>query len=425
MNTTSLILALLIGLAAAARAAEIPMESYSLDEAVRTASRNHAGLQAAEQDITIARQRVKEARTQFLPDIGLQAMATRFDSNRAFALRPGFGSTLLFPSREDNFFSGQAYMNFSLYEGRRHINTLRLAQTVLKQARSKFQAVRLDVAYEAKTVFYRLILAQEIARSAAELRASVERFQGKGAGALEHAALAAELRAADAKAGHALEHARLDFLKGLNRELDTPVQVEGSLESRPIDVDLRRMLIWATELRPELQSQTYSAQMDAISVNLALGRRTPTVVLGLDYEVVSHKLRLRDDNWLNNWDATIGVRLPFSFGFWPRLKKKVAEQRQGEIRRAELRDRVQLEVRKAYQDLMFWQAEWPEREKEARGLRGLLDAAARQGSAPLAVLRASKSVLEAQRRYLEAVAEHILARARLERAVGRPIPDVP
>ncbi|MFC1679321.1 TolC family protein, partial [Elusimicrobiota bacterium] len=233
--------------------------------------------------------------------------------------------------------------------------------------------------------------------------------------AIEAESLSGELRAADAEARHRLDLARLDFLKCLNRELDAHVRVDGNLETKPLEVDLRKALVWATELRPELQSQTYRAQMDAISVNLALGRRNPQVLLGLDYEVTGPEFPLRR----NNWDATVAVRLPFSFNFWPQHRRKVAEQRQGEIMRAELHDRVHLEVRKAHRELLYWQEEWPRREQEYLELKKLLEGASAGGSPSIRVLRASARVLAARKRHLESVTEHILARARLERAVGR------
>ncbi|MBI2362535.1 MAG: patatin-like phospholipase family protein, partial [Elusimicrobia bacterium] len=130
--------------------------------------------------------------------------------------------------------------------------------------------------------------------------------------------------------------------------------------------------------------------MDAIAVNLALGRRTPSVLLGMDYELTGQTFPLRQ----NNWDATVGVRLPFSFDFWTQHHQRLSEQRQSEVRRAELRDRIQLEVRRAYADLMHWQAEWPRREKDWQTLKDLGERAGAAPGSP-AWLESSKLVLSA------------------------------
>lgn len=421
MNIRPLLLAACLAGAPPAAAQPLLEEAYTLDRAIKSAVNNNAALQTAEKDIVIAEQRVQEARLRFLPEIGLQAAASRYNARYPFALRPEFRSLLLFPSNDPNIFSGQAYMTMALYEGRRNINTLRLAQTALKQAQSKYEAVKLDVVYSAKEAFYRFLLAQRVLEAAREAAAAAGRSAAGGAAwqRLEEESLAADLRSLEAEAAHRLELTRLEFLKDLNIEMDRPVRLEGALETEPVDVDLPKALVWATELRPELQSQTYKAQMDSIGVSLALSRRFPSLVLGMDYELTGQEFPLRR----NNWDATIGLRLPFAFDFWTQHTQKVAEQRQAEIRRAELRDQVHLEVRKAHQGVVFWQEEWRRRRDEYRRLDALFVQVRRGDSAR--ALRAAPRVLSARTRYLEAVAEHILARALLERAVGRTLPSAP
>ncbi|PCI40728.1 MAG: hypothetical protein COB53_00090 [Elusimicrobia bacterium] len=413
MIRSALAFCLLLGNLGEARAvATSAIEVYDLEEALHKASRNSAMLQSAAQDVKIAEERVKEARVLFFPEFGLQGSATRFNARRAFSLRPDFGTNLLFPSNNANFFSGQAYASMPLYAGRRNINTYRLAQTALKQARSKHQTAKLDVAYHTKKTFYNFLLAQAVLEATQELETRLK--SNPPARSFKTAVLQTELRAAGAQARRKLELARLDFLRGLNRELDTLIQVVGKLSTKAIEIDLAKALIWSTELRPELQSRTYRSQMDAIAVNLALGRRIPTVVLGVDYEVVGEKFPLRQ----NNWDATVAVRIPFALNFWTQHRQRIAEQRQGEIQRAELRDTVHLEVRKAHKNLFFWNTEWATRESEFNLLRGLYEAS---GSA--SGLSGGASVLRAQRRFLEAVTEHLLSRSRLERAIGREIAD--
>lgn len=412
---------LILSTLSAAASAEIPTVSYSLERAARSAVDNSAELQTATQNISIAEDRVLEARLRFLPDVGLQATATRFNARRPFALGFGPRSTLLFPSQKDWLYSGQGYILLPLYEGRRNINTLRLAQTGLKQARSQFDTVKLEVTYQAKKAFYRLLLAKESLNLVKRIKETVEQTAKRSDGNLweriSAQSLTADLRAAHAKNIHNKELAQLNFLKALNLELDRPVELEGSLETEATLIELGKTLVWATELRPELQSQTLRAEMDAIGVNLALGRRNPSVFLGFDYELTNEEFPLRQ----NNWDATVGIRLPFAFDFWTQRNQKIAEQRQAEIKRSELRDLVHLQVRKAHEDLLYWQKEWQAREQEYGTLTRLLRQAKNETAKPVDILNAAAGVLNSGQRHLEAIAEHILARARLERAVGRTL----
>lgn len=422
--TFSLVLAGAPAVARAQAAARLVNERvYTLDETLRL-MRNDPKLQSAEQGVLIADARVTEARLRFLPDIGLQASATKYEARYPFALSPEFRSLLLFPgASSENIYSGRAYFNMPLYEGRRTLNTLRLAQASQKQALSDRESVRLDVRLRAMEAFYRLLLAQERAAAFALYLESVEAATGRGdLGPWERVESEASLGAARSRAAearHALDGARLQFLNTLSLELDTPFRVSGELATKPVRAEVEKAVIWAMELRPELQSQTYRVQMDAIGVNLAIGRRNPTVFLAGDYELTAQRFPLKN----NNWDVTLGIKIPFAYDFWSQIKQKRAEQRQGELTRAELQDRVRLEVRQAAENLRWWQEEWPRRETQWKKVQALYaDAAGKPGSA-LSRLRARDGVLELQLSHLSAVTEHILARARVERAVGRELPQ--
>ncbi|MBI3299967.1 MAG: TolC family protein [Elusimicrobia bacterium] len=410
----------LLAVPAPAQPVPPPPETYTLEEALHKAARNSPEVQVAEHDIVIAEQRTVEARFQFYPEVGLQALAARYSARYPFSLRPEFRNILLFPSNRQNIYSGQAYMTLSLYEGGKHVYTLRLAETALKQARAKLEAAKLDVKAATSRAWHAFLLAQERLAATEELLAQADKAPSRSAGGLaglEIEALEGDLRAQAGEEHRKREDARLDFLKVLNRELDTSAVPSGTLQTEAVDVDLRRVLLWAVELRPELQAQTYRAHMDAIAVNLALGRRTPSVLLGLDTELTGQTFPLNR----NNWDATVAVRLPFSLDFWTQHTQKLSEQRQSEVRRAELRDQVHLEVRKAHGDLVHWQAEWPRRESEWLRLKELRE---RAQMVPGSVdwLKASALVLASRKRLLDSVAEHAVARTRLERAVGRALP---
>ena len=157
----------------------------------------------------------------------------------------------------------------------------------------------------------------------------------------------------------------------------------------------------------------------AIGVNLAIGRRNPTVFLAGDYELTAHRFPLKN----NNWDVTLGIKVPFAYDFWSQIKQKRAEQRQGELARSELQDRVRLEVRQTAETLRWWQEEWPHRESRWKKVQALYDEAVGKPGAALSRLRARDGVLELRLAHLAAVTEHILARARFERAVGRVLPQ--
>lgn len=393
---------------------------YTLDDALRLI-KNDPRLQSAEQDVIIAGSQVTEAALRFLPEVGVQASATRYNSIYPFSLSENYHNILLFPSNQSSLYSGRGYFNLPLYEGQRTFNTYRLAQAGQKQALASRDSVKMALTYEVKEAFYKLLLAQERAKAADEEQRAVEKAsEDGGLGAWEAVEAQAAAGAATSRASqadHELQAARLSFLKSLNLELDTPFRVAGALATQPVKVEVERAVLWAMELRPELQSQTYKAQMDSIGVNLAMSRRYPTVFLSGDYELTSQSFPLDK----NNWDVTVGVKLPFAYDFWSQLTQKRAEQRQGQLARSELQDRVRLEVRQAAESLRYWQDEVARREKRWKRIEDLYAAASGKAGSALARIRAREGVTDLRLAYLAAVTEHLLARARLERAVGREI----
>ncbi len=116
----------------------------TLKDAERLALLNDATVLSAEQDKIVAAERVKEAGYLFLPELGVQASATKYNALYPFAL-PAAGNALLFPKNTPNFGNnlndimfGGAYMNMNLYEGGRGVNTLKLAQAAQRQAETNY-----------------------------------------------------------------------------------------------------------------------------------------------------------------------------------------------------------------------------------------------------------------------------------------------
>ena len=93
-----------------------PERAYSLDDALHLV-RNDPKLQSSEQDVIIAESRVTEAELRFLPEVGLQASASKFNALYPFALPDTYHNILLFPNTPENIYSGRGYFNLPIYEG--------------------------------------------------------------------------------------------------------------------------------------------------------------------------------------------------------------------------------------------------------------------------------------------------------------------
>ncbi len=408
--------------------AQIPVRVITLEEAEKLALLNDSKLLSAEQDELIAEERVKQAKYLFLPELGMRGAATSYSSQYPFATSAESGSLLLFPRNSaygssDALFAGMGYLHMSLYEGGRTLNTLKLAQAALKQAKTRLESSRRDIVLAVRRGFYGLLALEEKTTAAQNALKEAETI-GKRAmmgpvDKIDAEGIVERLSEKASAAAHQERLARLSFLKVLNLELDTPFEIKGRLRETPAPPEINKALLWALEFRPELQAEGYKAQMDAISVNLAQARRIPTVFLDGDYGVVNQSNQIQAITQ-TNWDATLGVKIPIAYDYLSQLSQKQAEQRQGDLKRSELEDQVRLEVRNAHESVSYWQKEAPRiharYEEISSSLRAL---APKLGT--LRRLKALESLLDLKFSLLDALASAATARAELVRAVGRDI----
>jgi outer membrane protein TolC len=398
----------------------------TLEQSVQRALQNNQRLLVAQDDIRIGEQRVREAQSQYFPQLGLNANASRYLAEQPYVLPPEWGGTLLRTSLEsDSFYSGRVYLRQALYNGGRTSNTIRLSQTNLERARIQYDEIRNQVILDAESVFYDvLLLDRTIGLYEAALR-SVETAAGQVAAgdvrrASEVRSIQNRLRRGLADKKLAANRARLEYLSVLGLELYTAVSLQGELVAKDADLDLAKLLARAQESRSDIRRTDFQREIDRLSVNLSLSERYPVVSLGAAYELNDPDTSLDT----TQWNATLNVSLPIFDGFSSRarIRQRRIQVNQSRVRRTEIEDRVNLEVRESYADLAHWQRERVDREEELRRAAELA-AQARAARDPLESARAEAWRLEAEEAYWEAVHAQIVAHAKLEKAVGRDLAD--
>ncbi len=400
-------------------------EILTIDDAVSIAVKNSPAALAAEQDIIIARQRMREARFMALPQFTLSGTLSRASLEYPALLGPELGDHYVDPRGGGNFYTLRAQALQPLYTGGKNTNTLKLAKTAHNQAKVNFEAVKADAALAAKKTFYTLLYQRRLKES---LTHWLSRARGLDSSLrkdafedLEAAMLLSGLsdRAGQAESGVAA--ALSDLLKALNREPGSQIEAEGGFEPLPVRTDVSRSLVTAMEARSELKSEVYKAQMDDIAVNMAMIRRYPTIYLGASYDVNAFKFSslVDDSERANNWLASIAIRFPLSYDIWTQVQQRKAQQRQGELKRAELQDTVRFEIISAHREAAAWQAEAEKLGAEAARMADAYEAASLTARPSMAALRALCALSELEKKSIDAVYNQLLARIRLEWAQGR------
>jgi len=178
-------------------------------------------------------------------------------------------------------------------------------------------------------------------------------------------------------------------------------------------------------MRSEMKSEIYKAQMDDIAVNMAMIRRYPNVYLGGSYDVIGYRIDSLDNNSIrsNNWAASIAIHFPLSYDIWTQVVQRRAQQRQGDLKRAELQDRIRFENLNAHKDLEFWGAETAKRKATLDAVKREYAEAVKTAPASPAALRTLGAISGLEKSCLESVYAQLMARIKLEWAQGRDLAD--
>lgn len=418
-------------LCAPASARQNGREALTLDAVVSLAVKNSPAALAAEQDIIIARQRVSEARFMYLPQITLSGTASKASLEYPTVLSPELGERFIDPSVSDTLYTLRVQGLQPLYTGGRTTNTVKLAKAAHNQAKGSYEAVKAQAGLEAKKAFYSLLYQRRLLEASSQW---LKRARGFNAALrkdafeeLEASMLLSGLSDREQQAASGEEAASTELLRVISREPGYKPVLDGALEPLPVESDLSRSLVTAMETRPELKSEMYRAQMDDIAVSMAMVRRYPTVYLGGSYDVNAFRLSDLGNRSVraNNWLASLAIHLPLSYDFWTQVQQRRAQQRQGELARMELQDKVRFEIIAAHKDALFWQGEAVKLSAETARLKAGYEAAAASSRPSMAALRALCALSEMEKRSLDAVYAQLLAHARLEWARGLDFPGKP
>lgn len=398
-------------------------DNMTLENAIRLGLENNSDFLTAQQEIIIAEQKVNEAKFRYLPQFALQGTATWFDLDYPMVLPDEVASRFI-PGKmlndDERFFGVGITATQYLYAGGRINGTLKLARANLKQIQTRYETVKNQVVLNIKRAFTQLLYAKantELAEKIYNQAAAWYRKNGDLWTQIQNKSLLAQLENAKDEAKRLEEKARMEMLVSLNKELNSPLSISGTLEPVSISGDLAHYNLWATEFRPELKSAIYALELDNISIGLALSKRYPDIILNASYEKLGTQ-NLDDENK----QISLAIRLPLPYNFSSQITQKKAEQRKSELKRARMEDVIRTQVSISYNNMLFWQQEALKRQQTYQELSSLFEKANRNASkAGTAPLQAALSFLHTAQDYFVALKENHIAKAELEWAIGKDV----
>jgi outer membrane protein TolC len=411
----------------------------TLAEAVDSARRASARLGQLRSLEAASEAGARGARAARLPQVDLGASYTRnSDVPELTIVSPGAGTRTLFPNIPDNL-RVRAGLSLPLYTGGRIGGAIDAAQSMQLASAKDVLGGDADLVLEARTAYWSLVTARESARVLGEAVTSFEAHL-KDAGnraeqgmAARNEVLAVQVERDRAElsrlqAQNAAEVAQANLLRLLDLPASTRIEPVEPLVPPPTpQPDATALAADALALRPELAGLRGRVSAAEASVKVARAAYLPQASLtaGYDYARPNTRILPLVAEWKGTWSVSLNVALTAFDG--GRTSAAVAQaQAQADAARQQLQDlerRVRLDVTVRALDLVTAQAALAVAERSLEAARENLRVSQdryREGVIPSSdLLDAETALLRAGLDRTASVSQLQVARASLERAVGR------
>jgi outer membrane protein TolC len=431
-------LLMLMVLAPAVARSQTPLP-LTLDEALQRGQRESLRVAEFQARVDVAAAIEAEREASDRPLVAALAGYTRTNHVDEFTIvAPGQPLRVLYPDVPDNY---RARLDFQwpIYSGGRTDALVRAARAEREAAGSDLVSARADLKLEITRAFWALVTAREaedvLNQAVESLDAHVRDMRSRLEQGLvpPNEVLSAEAQrsrervlALEARNTRAVAEADLRRLIGEDRPGDVIPQPSG-IDIPPAAPAVETLITEAQKLRPERQALQQRVAASRARADAAGAAARPQIGLaaGYDYARPNPRIFPRADVWDDSWD--VSVNLTWSLWDGGRRRAEQAEALAGtraiEARAGEFDRQLALEVRQRWYDLDSSRAaieaasDGVKAAAEAR--RVLRERFAAGVATSTEVLDAETALLQAELDRTRAISNARLARARLERALGR------
>lgn len=405
----------------------------ALEQAVQTGLRENLMVRAAQADVRAAVAETRVARSQTRPQVSANTYLSFGDSSNILYTAGNVMPQNYLNVPSQGFADQNLTLMVPIYSSGRLENSVKAASQRERAVTADAGGVQAETALRIKDAYYRALLAVETVKTAqtrvdasAELVKTTQALFTAGKG-LEASVRRVEAEQADAR--RALTTARnteakalLDLKAAMGVRLDSDISLSDALTFTPPTGDLAAQLADATKTRPELQAvhaRTTAAETQTRSVRGSQGPQVYGMAMADGF--TSHLQGTREG-------YTVGVvlSLPLLDGGQRRAETAQARARQ-ERAEAEARDlelRVAVEVQQAWLDVQTAAENYRTAQTALQAAQSAYEVTAlrvqNQKGLLVEQLDALASLTQARGNVAQALYDHSLAAARLQRAVGRP-----
>lgn len=417
----------------------------TLAEALALAAQNNHTLRVAAFEATVARAQVAQAEAARRGVLTLGASFTRTNERTGSTIvippiPPLFPDpiTITLPSPDPNLYSVALTYQVPLYTGGRNEAQIALAQANLKGAEAALERTKQQVVLDVRQAYFQVLLAQAgidvsqriLASSEENLRVARARVAAGASPRFDE--IQADVNLANARQGIIRARNALALaMHGLNtvmaQPLDTVWAPRETMAQVPVRSDLAALIRRALEGRPELAELRARIAAAQAAIDLARAGTRPIVAASGGPSYGNLAGTTGAGTVTSGWSVTLSATLTLFDGnlTQERIREAVVRAEQLKVTEAQLRQAIELEVRRALLTYASAAEELTTAERTIeQAQEGLRIASVRFAagvSTNLEVVQAQAALSQAEVNRIQALYNINVARAQLERAVGGPV----
>jgi len=423
-----------------ARESQAPL---TLEESIKIALERSLTIDSAIVGIEGSEFRRKEAITNFLPQWRGQYSYTKW-SFPAFIgnLDLTQGLTTLAKEISSNVYNFNTAVSQPLFTGGLNLATYRSAKLGVDLSKTSLEVAKLDLVLQVRVGYFTILRAKKFLEVAEQQVTNFE-AQLKVTQAFREAELVAkndvllaEVNLANAKqqrvkAANDLASAKASFNILLRREINTPFEVVDILVHKPFPLSYEQSFEEALRLRPEVKTAQLNIDQAKENVKIARSGFFPSIGLtgsysrNADFWALEGGLRETASNY---W--SVQALATFTLWNWGNTVFKVGENKvkvkQAEDSKTQLIDSITLEVKNDYLNMLVAEENIGTAEiaieQAEENLRITEEKYKYQIAIQTEVVNAVTLLAQARTNYYSALSDFNVAKAQLERAMGKMYP---
>lgn len=437
--------------------------TLTLQESLDFAYKNSKSIKMAQEKVKLAEGKVNEAIATMLPNISASGGYTYFikplvtlDEETISQMQEAFtGTDAGMPTTQpaaspaspteieadEHNFRASATLQQPLFTWGRLTNNYKQAKLNLEAVQQGLESTKQQLTFDVTNSFYRILLAHQFVKVAEEAVGQVEKHL-KTADDLKNAGVAtnydvlrasvqlANTRSQLIKAQNALRLAKEGLKMTLGMDLKAEVNVEGELEYKSIQRELEEFMELAFLNRPDLKQLELQEKAGEKIVSIAKAGNKPNLALVSSYEANKSGSFQDEMDWRStkqSWNVGLMLNIPIFDGLATRARVKQAKSGLNQIKlgKAQMMDGIQLEVKSAYLALQEAKALLDaQRETVQQAQEGLRIANLQYENGIITSVQltdAQLALTQAEVNQLQALFDHTIGTAKLEKAIGRPL----